>query len=293
MLDTRRLTKSDGQIRKDIADGKYEFLAPTQVVAKEHVRRLAPWHAFFLRAFAVGRSMRTGVVVSRAAAALRGMWVIGAHDLPVEVALPSGGTPSRRKRMPNVRYREATFRRDEIEVIHGVRTTSVIRTFIDIARYHGFPDGLVAADWLLSQAGTSYANIQAEIDRMGRFVGKKRVIECVKWASNRADSPHESRFRAHLIERGIGGWTFQPAIGRFRPDFLFDDFLIVEIDGRSKYTEKTAEVLMRERDRERELINQGYVFLRFYPQEIAADIDAVLAQIAQARNARGRGRGSG
>lgn len=77
-------------------------------------------------------------------------------------------------------------------------------------------------------------------------------------------------------------------IGKYRPDFLFDDFLIVEIDGKSKYAENTAAVLLRERDRERELTNMGYVFFRVYPEDVMGRLDDVLEQIDKARVARTR-----
>lgn len=285
MLDTRLLKRHDVYVRKDIADGKYAFLAPTQVIPRQLYATLTPWQAFFLRAVAVGRSMRKGVVISRAAAALHGMWTIGTTR-QVEVALPSGGTPSKSKRMPLVRYRVATFRDDEVENVYGVRATTALRTFIDVARYNTFADGLVAADWLLSVRGYTPAQLKTEVHRMSRFVGKAKVIMCVDWATKHADSPFESWFRAGLIERGVRGWRFQPVIGRYRPDFLFDDFLIIEIDGKSKYAEQTAEVLLRERDRERQLTNMGYVFFRLYPEDVIQRLDDVLAEIDRARATR-------
>lgn len=287
ILDTRLLKRNDVYIRKDIADGKYAFLAPTQVIPIQVHSALEPWQVFFLRAVAAGRSMRKGIVISRAAAALHGMWTIG-RAREVEVALPSGGTPSKSKRMPLVRYREATFRDDEVEVLLGVRTTTALRTFIDVARYNIFADGLVAADWLLSVRGYTTEQLKREVHRMGRFVGKATVLRCAEWATSLSDSPFESWFRAGLIERGVRGWRFQPVIGKYRPDFLFDDFLIVEIDGKSKYAENTAAVLLRERDRERELTNMGYVFFRVYPEDVMGRLDDVLEQIDKARVARTR-----
>ncbi|WP_165164189.1 endonuclease domain-containing protein [Corynebacterium qintianiae] len=282
---TRALSRNDLEVRRDLADGKYVYLAPTRVLPKQVYDELAPWRAYALRAVAIGLGMYKGAVVSRAAAALRGMWILHRYGGVVEVALPSGGTPSASKRMPGVRYREATFRDDELVMLHGVRTTTDVRTFIDIARYHGFREGIIAADWLLAR-GYQRDHILQEVHRMGRFVGKKTVLVCVAHATCLSESPYESLMRAELIQRAVTGWEFQRTIGGFRPDFLFDDFLILEIDGRSKYAERTAEVLLRERDRERALTNLGCVFIRVYPEDLIKHMDEVLRDIERARQAR-------
>lgn len=143
----------------------------------------------------------------------------------------------------------------------------------------------MAADWLLSVRGCSAGQLRQEIYRMGRFVGKKTALACVDHATGASESAYESLFRAGLIQRKVTGWRFQVTLGRYRPDFLFDDFLIVEIDGRSKYADNTREVLMRERDRERALTNMGYVVLRLYPEDLH-DMDRVVAEITRARKAR-------
>lgn len=57
-------------------------------------------------------------------------------------------------------------------------------------------------------------------------------------------------------------------------DFLINGWIIVEIDGRSKYNtgspEELESALMAERDREKFLTNHGYMVLRIDPKQLDA-----------------------
>lgn len=283
LTDTRTLTRHDHTMRRAIANNDYYAVAPTQVLPSATWHSLALWQRTTVTALGVGRSMRTGVLVGRSAARVLGIPVVALTPEDPEVVLPSGGTPSTSGRMPGVRYRKAAYAEDEVRQLHGVRVTSPIRTVIDIARYHGFVEGLIALDWLLAKRFCTKEAVKRHLIGMGRVVGKKTVLRVIEHASPSSESPLESWFRAELIQRGVRGWVFQARVGRFRADFLFDDHVILEIDGRSKYADAPREILMRERDRERELMNQGYVIRRVYFEDLLHDMDGVMEMIAQAR----------
>ena len=289
LTDTRTITRHDQALRRAIAENKYFAIAPTQVIPNLVWHGLTLWQRTTVRALGAGRSMRTGVLVGRSAARVLGIPVIAMTSEVPEVTLPSGGTPSRSGRMPQVRYRKAGFGDDEVRQILGVRVTTPIRTAIDIARYHGFTEGLIAVDWLLAKRVCTKRDVKRHLTRMGRIVGKKTVLRVIEHASAAAESPLESWFRAELIERGVRGWVFQATIGRFRADFLFDDHVILEIDGRSKYAEAPRETLMRERDRERELMNVGFIIRRVYFEDLLRDMDGILDMISKARAASAPG----
>ncbi|SDS45762.1 endonuclease domain-containing protein [Corynebacterium timonense] len=286
LTDTRALTRTDHTLRTDIAQHRYHFVAPTQVVPRPVWESLPGWQQHTLRALATGRSMTKGVLVGRSAARVMGMPVVAMSADTPEVVLPSGGTPSRTTRMPGVRYRSAGIGEDEVHDVLGVRATTPLRTSVDMARYHGFVEGLIAVDWLLRTMPITPADITWQMNRMGRCVGKSTVRRVLAYASALAESPLESWFRGELITRGITGWRIQAQIGGFRVDFLFDEFLVVEIDGRLKYAEATHEVLMKERERERALMNLGFVVLRVSFEDMLRDTDGVMRMIERARASR-------
>ncbi|MDY5785549.1 endonuclease domain-containing protein [Corynebacterium sp.] len=286
LTDTRTLTRDDQDLRHAIASHRCHVLAPTQVVARDAWQALLPWEKSNLCALATGRSMTKGVLVGRSAARVLGIPVLPLSADAVEVALPSGGTPSRKGRMPSVRYRKAGFGAGDTTECLGVRVTTPVRTCLDIARYHGFAEGLIAVDWVLRNTECTVADLRVHLAGMGRCVGKPAALRVLQHTTPHSESPLESWFRAVLIEHGVTGWRFQAPIRGFRADFLFDDFLIVEIDGRSKYAQAAHDVLMRERDRERALINLGYVIRRVYFDDLRRDMDGVLRMIDQARATR-------
>lgn len=102
----------------------------------------------------------------------------------------------------------------------------------------------------------------------------------------------ESLARAEFLLRGVTGWKFQAPVQRYRVDFLFDDSVILELDGDTKHTSDPRRSLLQERKRERELTNQGYTVLRYGFTDVLHRMDEILARIelerarAKARAAR-------
>ncbi|SDS82936.1 Protein of unknown function [Corynebacterium timonense] len=286
LTDTRRLTRHDQSMRLRLAQHEYHFAAPTQAVPRDIWDGLPHWQKQNLKAIATGRSMTKGVLVGRSAARVTGIPVIALSDEVPEAAVPSGGVPSAKGRIPGIRYRKAGLGSDEILQVHGVRATTPARTCIDIARYHGFVEGLIATDAALRDFALTAADMRWHLERMGRCRGKREVLRVLEHACLNADSPLESWFRGVLIERGVTGWTFQAPIAGYRADFLFDDFFVLEIDGRSKYAQAPHDILMRERDRERALLNRGFTVRRVYFEDMLRDMDAVLRMVEAVRSSR-------
>lgn len=291
LTDTRTLTRHDQGTRLHLAKHEYHHVAPTQIVQRDIWDGLPHWQRQNLQALATGRSMTKGVLVGRSAARVTGIPVIALSNEVPEAAVPSGGIPSAKGRIPGICYRKAGLGGDEILQVHGVRATTPTRTCIDIARYHGFCEGLIATDAVLRDFDITAADVRWHLERMGRFRGKSDVLRVLEHSSLQADSPLESWFRGELIDRGVTGWRFQAPVAGYRADFLFDDFLIVEIDGRSKYATAPHDVLMRERDRERALLNRGFVIRRVYFEDLRSNMDGVMRMIAEARASRARTEG--
>lgn len=97
------------------------------------------------------------------------------------------------------------------------------------------------------------------------------VLECISW----------SRF----LEAGIPPPTPQAEIAgasgrRWRVDFLFDDRVIGECDGAVKYAD--GRTLWREKKRQEDLEQAGYIVVRWTWEEILYHPDVVMARIAWA-----------
>lgn len=99
----------------------------------------------------------------------------------------------------------------------------------------------------------------------------------------------ESLARAEFLLRGVTGWKFQAPVQRYRVDFLFDDSVILELDGDTKHASDPRRSLLQERKRERELTNQGYTVLRYGFTDVLHRMDEILARIELER-ARAKGR---
>lgn len=290
LVDTRRLTQHDAELRGQLRTAAYVRLNRTQFIARKHWDKLAPWQRKTVLAFATAASLNTGCVVGRTAGRLHGMWVLNLAEELCEVALPKGHTPAKSKRLEHTQYRRMTFRADEMTSAYGVPVPSLERTAVDIARFHGFHEGLIAADWLRSVAGVSGEELVEQVVSMGRFHHRKVALRAAQLAVPVSESPLESLLRAALIAEGVTGWQFQVEVGRYRVDFLFDAHVVVEVDGHSKHADRAHQSVMLERRRERELINAGFVFLRFDFEDLTRNMPWVLERIAEVRALRARRR---
>ncbi|WP_165164237.1 hypothetical protein [Corynebacterium qintianiae] len=293
LIDARRVGAADAQMRAALAGSSFVQLSAYHYYPAPAFAALRWYEQRRLRALAAGKCAHRAVLAGRSAARLLGMWTMNFGDFePVELILPSGNVPGRSRTPTGVRYRRSVLHPDEVVRLHGVRCTSLIRTCFDIAARHGFREGLVAADWLLSHGGVTRAELEGEFAVTGRFKGKGTVRKVLKYATGLSESAFESWFRALLIELGWP-FEFQPSVAWYRPDFLIHGFVAVEIDGNSKYEGMTEEQLLREKRRQDTLTNMGLVFARFAPMEIIRDEERVLRTIQLLVENRGRPQLSG
>ena len=278
VVDTRRLTHGS------FPDGDFEELDPVIWFPADEWEGLAYHEKQWLRIEAAAMTSASAVLAGRSAARKLGMWVISAGEERVEVALPSRGSSKERRQSGRYKFHHSSLRADEQLVYEGHRVTNPIRTFIDIARHHGFVEGLIAADYLLRR-GKNRSDIERAIRRMGRAKGIAVARRCLEHAIDNSDSPYESLARALLIEAGIGPVVAQAQIERYYADLLVKGWLIIEIDGEVKYEgEDVDDVLRAERHRQKRIGNKGYVFLRFspsflrkHPEKFIAEVRAALA----------------
>lgn len=272
IVDTRTL-------RHRLHSPEYHRLNRTQYIPSRTWGQLSAWQRHLVRAYATARAMTKGCLVSRTAARIHGMWVISLSEEIQEVTTPSRRGPAKHLVEPDVCYRTSALTDAEVTTAYGIRLSTPIRTAIDIARYHGFQEGLIAMDWLLSIAHVNRRDILLAIERMGRVRNCGVARDAARAAAYNADSPMESLARAEFLLRGVTGWQFQAPVQRYRVDFLFDDSVILELDGDIKHASDPRRSLLQERKRERELTNQGYTVLRYGFTDVLHRMDEILARI--------------
>lgn len=278
LVDTRKCS------HESFPDGEVVELEPSVWFPAATWRELRYHERQWLRMEAAAMASNAAVLVGRSAARKLGMWVISRGEEPVEVALPSRSVSQSRAQSGRYAFRFSKLRYDEQLVYEGHRVTTPVRTFIDIARHHGFIEGLIAADYLLRR-GIERDAIEKEIRKMGRAKGIGVARKCLEHAIANSGSAYESLARGLLIEAGIGPVVAQAQIERYFADLLVQGWLIIEIDGEIKYERDDAgEVWKKEFSRQKRIGNKGYVILRFeskllreQPHVFIAEVRAALA----------------
>ena len=102
------------------------------------------------------------------------------------------------------------------------------------------------------------------------------LSECLPNAEiNKADSKAEKIIYRLLNDYGIN-FLFQKKIGKYRADFLIDEFLILEIDG-NKHNEE------HDKKRDHYLKGQGYTVLRIPLNLFINNPAAAVKEISKAR----------
>ncbi|WP_158268486.1 DUF559 domain-containing protein [Corynebacterium liangguodongii] len=275
LVDLRRL-RSDDPRRRDPAGHGLTLLTKQIAIPTEVLKRLRFHEDRFVRAVAVGKNAYAAVLLGRSAARVLGMWVVSLGEERVEVCLPSTQVPPTYRRNKKVvcRRRKVPY----LDEVHGVRVTLPVRTFIDIARDHGFCEGLIAADWLLAR-GYTREDLLEGLRRMGKMPNGAVVRRCIEHAKGKSESPYESLARAILIEAGFVNIRVQVPVGGYRLDLLIDDLVALEVDGDVKYSEGAELTILEENNRQKALMNEGFVFLRYRPQELREEPGRVVRQV--------------
>lgn len=228
-------------------------------------------------------------VSHNSAAVLWGLPTWGVDLSRVHVTRPArSGCSSSTEVVPH----RSTLTDDELTEIDGISVTTLARTVLDIARYHGFERGVVAADAALGM-GLDRDELTAVV---GRAAGRRsagaanRVID---FADGRSESVGESRSRVALAVLGLPDPELQhsvfDAVGDLlaRVDFWWEQFGVVgEFDGMTKYGLEgdPGEVLAREKEREDRLRELGLLIVRWTwsdlrePEKIVARILRAIAR---------------
>jgi hypothetical protein len=143
----------------------------------------------------------TAVVTDRTAAWLHGIDALrpGDHLVPppVEVFQQPGHT---RVRTSVTSGGERTLRPDDVEVVHGVRVTTPLRTALDLGRLTRRDHAIAALDALLRLGRFSHDDLLRGVERFRGQRGVVQLRELAPLADGRAESPGESVLRLRWLD---------------------------------------------------------------------------------------------
>jgi hypothetical protein len=298
------------QIDRDLQQGRLERVvrgvyAPYGTVL--------PWDTPQTYAPLLRRAGDDAAVSFESSAGILRMWI--PYPTDPRIHLSSSGRPVTDD--PVVRRHRTHLHDDDVEVLAGVRVTSVARTAVDLARGKAFAQALVPLDSatrilalgeaahspagraLLSQPDAerrvlaALGQLHAVADRVARGRGTRDLLRCLAHVDPRSESPYESWCRGELASAGVHiealGLEVLGASGRrYYADFAWPSLrLIAEADGVQKYGDDLRTVrerLIAERHRQRDLEDAGWVFVRWTAGEpAAAFVPRLVARLATAR----------
>ena len=175
---------------------------------------------------------------------------------------------------------------------HGVRTTSVDRTLVDLARRATFRDGVVMADAALRAEVTHFARLSEVAERYERWPGGRVASAVVAFADPRSESGLESRSRVFFHERRMDPPELQVWFGGDRADFYWEKYRTVgEADGLLKYrrrvevdadAEEQDNALVEEKLRQERLEARGLQVVRWTWRQLHREPDRLEARIRAA-----------
>lgn len=176
----------------------------------------------------------------------------------------SGGRKSR-----TLHLHPAVVPAEEVVLIDGVATTSLARTFVDLARTTPFETAVVIGDCALRR-GMRRENVDASLDHARGRLGMSRARVAATFIEPGAESPGESISRVRMRDDGWPMPTLQHEIrhgGRFigRVDFFWKEHGVVgEFDGMVKYRgDNPGRAVEREKLREDAIRDAGFEVFRW------------------------------
>jgi len=187
---------------------------------------------------------------------------------------------------------------EDVEVVNGVRVTTLARTVVDVARITPFEAGVVVADAALGRDPLVRDVALKRLDTMRDWRGARNAGAVLAFADGRSESVGESRCRVLFDDVGLPApelqQEFYDEAGRLigRSDFYFKKHRTIgEFDGKVKYLRSiddgadAGEVVWREKKREDRLRSAGYEVVR----TVWADLDHPTRVAARYRAAFARG----
>lgn len=248
------------------------------------LQQLNPYERYPYSIAAVHKQHPETIFSHRAAAWVHGLSLIIPNP-PVDVLV----TPNSRGRPQHIIKHYTTTETIEIELHnHGIRTTTLSRTLEDCARYLPLTEAVCIINSALNQGKAESTELAQRFNHL-KGKGAARARATLPYLSAHCESPGETLLLILIITAGLPRPIQQKKLvidGQIiRPDMLFEDEkLIIEFDGRLKYTNygPTNEVLIKESEREKRIKNQGWEVLRYTWKDVHQNPTTVAAEIQRA-----------
>lgn len=291
--DLERMGVSRDRITAALRSGSLVSVAPGHYMRPASIGEF-PEHEHLALARAVQAGMSPGTALAEVAAAINhGLPVVGADLSRVRLVRPGGTASGTQRTSVSVLTRNVTD--DELAFVDGCLTTTVPRTVVDLARRDSVRTAVIVGDAALHRGLATPHELEHRLAAVGPMRGARRAREIVAMLDGRAESPLESWSRLVIGRSNLPSPDIQHEIrdrGRLvaRVDFWWEEFGVVgECDGMGKYfgeySEKSLrEVLDEEKFRAQELVDLGYIVVRWSWDELLRRPDVVLARIERAIN---------
>lgn len=226
-------------------------------------------------------------------AALASGTAVAAHGLPLfEVPVVRTDIVRELKREAQTEHlRIRPLRSAPVETPWGP-ATDLASSLTQLTMDHGIPAGLAAVDAALHVRAVSWDELEAAGERVAGWPHSSRMRCVLAWADEQSESVGESVTRAVLRGAGWSVTSQVPIADRDGVVFARADLgiegtkVLIEFDGKVKYTDGGPDALFREKRREDRIRALGYVVLRvtwadlFRPQRIIAMVTAAVAAAA-------------
>ena len=227
--------------------------------------------------------------------------MLASAEEKVEMALPHNSLPNKDRRHPERIYRKTKL--PEPLLVHGTRTVSPARAVIDIARFHGFREGLIAADSAL-RAGISKKALRQEFARMGRVRNSAVVREVIHHSCAASPSPYASFARALLIQADFPWPMFfeihYTALPGITAQLCINKTYVIDITEPGDDTTASIQPLAdapstaaptkprdhAERSRDKRLRDAGFIVIRCSPQQLVQHPERFISEITATISAR-------
>lgn len=263
-------------------------LCPTWGIAQTRLRGLFPSVRNILRCYTTIISTRSAVLTGTAAACVLGIPFLGntSNLKTIYLTLPGRMKPPARYQWgAHVTYTARVLPECDIVYENGIRTTSIARTFLDLVVLESeeMAVSFIEAAFYLKRA--SKTQIMRELMRMPALTGKPRALRLVATTRENSESLYETKARLMIEHANLPcvesiETQAQVSCGGtvYRIDILINGFLGVEIDGRCK-TKDNPLALIKERAREKNIQNQGYIIIRYHPDELTSTFITDITRI--------------
>ncbi|MEH0109194.1 hypothetical protein V6N00_05660 [Tersicoccus sp. MR15.9] len=235
---------------------------------------------------AQGAAVADRRVLCRASAALAHGVSLLRVDPAVHLLCPS--PRSTQARHAGLRFHACDEDRDTVALASGLLATSALRTFTDCGRHLPHREALVIADQLAA-TGADLGAVRAWAASHPGWRGVARLRLVLERVDPLAESAGETLTRIRLHEWAVplpvSQHEIMTSVGLFRADFAWPELMVIlEFDGRTKYFGETptAEVLFKERQREKALVSLGWRVLRTDWDEVNRRPENLRGRLASA-----------